>query len=128
DLPKRQQTPQEARPARRSIQSPAVSSRGVLVLSSIRLARAALSAALLAPLTLLAAAPAQAAKPTKGPAPAPSATLNRDWGVTLPGLPSGTAELSALAAAVGDQPGVVMWYDAWSNKTVFPAEAAHRNS
>lgn len=105
------------------------------MLSSIRVVRAALSAALLASLTLLAVAPAQAAKPTKSPAPppvatapAPSPTISRDWGVTLPGLPSGTGELSALAAAVGDQPGVVMWYDAWSNKTVFPVEAANQIS
>jgi Glycosyl hydrolase family 26 len=105
------------------------------VLPSIRVARAALSATLLAALALLAAAPAHAAKPPKGTAPTPvataptpSATISRDWGVTLPGVPWGTAELSALAATVGDQPGVVMWYDAWSNQTVFPVEAANRIS
>lgn len=48
----------------------------------------------------------------------------RDWGVAMPGLPTDLGALDALSTAVGDRPGMAMWYDAWSNGTTFPISSA----
>lgn len=53
------------------------------------------------------------------------AVTPRDWGVALPGVPGDLSALSSLSSALADQPGTVMWYDAWSNKTAFPVASAN---
>lgn len=71
---------------------------------------------------LTSAVPADASSPRlSGAKTAPAV---RDWGVAMPGLPTDLNSLDSLSTAVGDRPGVVMWYDAWSNGTTFPVTAA----
>lgn len=74
--------------------------------------------------TLRAALTALLLTATIGTSSASAAEPARDWGVALPGAPGDLSGLDALSAVLGDRPGTVMWYDAWSNKTVFPVAAA----
>jgi hypothetical protein len=58
------------------------------------------------------------------PSASGAAAPARGWGVTMPGVPWDTSGLASLSQALGRSPNVVMWYDAWSNGTPFPAAAA----
>ena len=85
---------------------------------------------LLSILLLLAgmASPAQArsakSKPGKTATAPPPPAVPRSWGIAAPGLPQDVTALSALTQVLGSSPDRVMWYDAWSNGTVFPAASA----
>ena len=48
------------------------------------------------------------------------------FGVTVAGFPADDFELAQLASGLERRPDVVMWYDAWSAGTDFPAGAAAR--
>lgn len=46
------------------------------------------------------------------------------FGISLPHAPWDMAELESLSSSLGRRPTQVMWYDAWSNGTGFPAQQA----
>lgn len=74
------------------------------------------------------ASPAQArsarSKPGKTTTAPPAPTVPRSWGIAAPGLPQDASALNAVTQVLGQSPDRVMWYDAWSNGTTFPAAAA----
>lgn len=56
--------------------------------------------------------------------PAAASAPPRTWGVAMPGLPGDLTGLDQLDAELGQQPGVAMWYSAWSGSPAFPTAAA----
>ncbi|MGA8846710.1 MAG: glycosyl hydrolase [Nocardioides sp.] len=68
--------------------------------------------------------PTQAtAAPPKAP-PAPAAPQTPYFGVSLEHAPWDMSELETLASSLDRRPTQVMWYDAWSSGTGFPAQQA----
>lgn len=55
---------------------------------------------------------------------AAAAPTPRTFGVTLPGVPTDLSGLQALQTELGHDAQTVMWYQAWSSGTGFPATAA----
>jgi len=55
-----------------------------------------------------------------------AARTRPSFGVTVAGFPADDSELRRLASGLQRRPDVVMWYDAWSSGTDFPADAAAR--
>lgn len=67
------------------------------------------------------ASPADA-RPARHAKPAPALV----FGVAMPGVPDDLTGLATVTTELGQAPGSVVWYDAWSRNADFPTDGARR--